>query len=891
MVPRIWNALVLGNLILCHLLCAASATKDFNSEQEISCSEKLFQCANKQCIPTTFVCDGEADCQDGSDENPVECPKNVTCAKNEFRCTGGRCIPGHWQCDKQKDCTDGSDEDESICQKKDCGVDEFTCRSAPGECVPLTWMCDDTPDCSDASDEKACNETCRSDEFTCKNGKCIQKRWVCDQDNDCGDSSDEKGCPPVTCTENEFQCTEKVCISNKWRCDGEYDCIDGRDEQGCQSMKVTTSFCLHEEYECADRLTCIHKRWLCDGTRDCPDGSDESPDNCANITCGADQFQCNDRTCIAGYLQCNGRNDCPDGFDEVDCEKPNPKCDPRKQFDCGGGTCIPIEQVCDGKQDCPKWEDEPRDKCGKNECLEDNGGCSQICNDTRAGYYCDCYPGYKLVDSKNCKDVNECEIPGSCSQICINDKGGYKCECEQGYMRDPRDLTKCKAIEGHASLLFARKRDIRKISLDHHEMTSIVNETNSATALDFVFRTGMIFWSDVTDKKIYKAPIDEGNDRKVVITNDITTSDGLAVDWIYNHIYWTDTGRNTIELANFDGTMRLVLIKDELEEPRAIALNPIDGWMFWTDWGSDAKIERAGMDGTHRQTIVSYDVMWPNGLTLDIVKRKVYWVDAKLNVISNCDYDGKNRRVVLFSPDSLRHPFSITTFEDWVYWTDWDRAAVFKANKFTGKNVTAVTATEMLENPMVIHVYHPYRQPDGENHCQAVNGHCSHLCLPAPQINSHSPKISCACPENLRMITNGRTCVEKPENIPTTTPYSVTVTEMTTQTESVTMSHGNSSHPTGVMSESSDHGMIAGISILIFLVVAFIVGGGVYLLYRHYNHRNITSMNFDNPVYRKTTEDQFSLEKNQFQSPRPYLSTVGEEAQQPLTSANPSDPV
>lgn len=35
-------------------------------------------------------------------------------------------------------------------------------------------------------------------------------------------------------------------------------------------------------------------------------------------------------------------------------------------------------------------------------------------------------------------------------------------------------------------------------------MVAIVNDTKSATALDYVFRTGMIFWSDVTDEKIYK---------------------------------------------------------------------------------------------------------------------------------------------------------------------------------------------------------------------------------------------------------------------------------------------------------------------------------------------------------------------------------------------------
>lgn len=64
-------------------------------------------------------------------------------------------------------------------------------------------------------------------------------------------------------------------------------------------------------------------------------------------------------------------------------------------------------------------------------------------------------------------DIDECEIPGTCSQICTNEKGSFKCECMEGYLRDPKDHTRCKAVEGHASLLFALRHDIRKISLDH----------------------------------------------------------------------------------------------------------------------------------------------------------------------------------------------------------------------------------------------------------------------------------------------------------------------------------------------------------------------------------------------------------------------------------------
>lgn len=102
------------------------------------------------------------------------------------------------------------------------------------------------------------------------------------------------------------------------------------------------------------------------------------------------------------------------------------------------------------------------------------------------------------------------------------------------------------------------------------------------------------------------------------------------------------------------------------------------------------------MDGTHREVIASFDVKWPNGLTLDLVSKRLYWVDAKLHTISSCNFDGSQRRLVLFSPTWLPHPFSISTFEDSLYWSDWSQKAIIKANKFNGSNIATVTALHMV---------------------------------------------------------------------------------------------------------------------------------------------------------------------------------------------------
>lgn len=128
-------------------------------------------------------------------------------------------------------------------------------------------------------------------------------------------------------------------------------------------------------------------------------------------------------------------------------------------------------------------------------------------------------------------------------------------------------------------LIFANRQDIRHLTFDSSGYTQLIPGQRGAIALDFDFHSKYLFWTDVMDENIKRARIEENPKVEVLVNINLNTPDGIAVDWINEKLYWTDTGIDLIEVADFDGTSRLALVKTGLEEPRAIVVHPIAGYV------------------------------------------------------------------------------------------------------------------------------------------------------------------------------------------------------------------------------------------------------------------------------------------------------------------------
>jgi sugar lactone lactonase YvrE len=76
-----------------------------------------------------------------------------------------------------------------------------------------------------------------------------------------------------------------------------------------------------------------------------------------------------------------------------------------------------------------------------------------------------------------------------------------------------------------------------------------------------------------------RSDVTRTNETSAVWTTDAQEVNGLAFDWMHNNLYWADSSRNVIavlSLSNTGGKWHRTLIEENLDRPKAVALDPRD---------------------------------------------------------------------------------------------------------------------------------------------------------------------------------------------------------------------------------------------------------------------------------------------------------------------------
>ncbi|KAJ8943769.1 hypothetical protein NQ318_011981 [Aromia moschata] len=301
-------------------------------------------------------------------------------------------------------------------------------------------------------------------------------------------------------------------------------------------------------------------------------------------------------------------------------------------------------------------------------------------------------------------------------------------------------------------LLFANGPEIRSFDLRNKEETGVITEEKRIEAVDYNPVTEMVFWADSYDKTIKRSFTINAKDGmvKAGYAQDLemkgnSKPTALAVDWVGNNLYWTETDRTgskpkgRVMVAKTDGRYRRSLISVGLEYPTSIVVDPKMGRVFWTDAGSLPKIEVAWMDGSKHRPVITDEMRHPTGLAIDYeMDHTLYWVDTKLNTIETMRSDGQNRKVLLRG-EMLKHPISLDVFESNLYWITKDTGELIRHDKF-GRGVPFTVQKDLL-NPSSVKVYHTLHYNTSiPNPCR--DNHCSHLCLLIPN------GYRCMCPDS-----------------------------------------------------------------------------------------------------------------------------------------------
>lgn len=169
----------------------------------------------------------------------------------------------------------------------------------------------------------------------------------------------------------------------------------------------------------------------------------------------------------------------------------------------------------------------------------------------------------KIYDPELQSGTNMCSFNrGNCSHICLPVSPTDRiCKCAAGFVTDPTNHTAC--VNAASFILYSLNWEIKGAAVEETttqpnrtEVLGPISRVQMATSIDFLAAQDYIYWVDSDHGSIIR--IRRDGTKRQVVAEGLDSVEGLAIDWIAGNMYWTNPKFDVIEVANLNGSFKVI---------------------------------------------------------------------------------------------------------------------------------------------------------------------------------------------------------------------------------------------------------------------------------------------------------------------------------------------